>query len=112
MTEHSFSKENNRWYIDLPEWTGSKSSLQMVMGADTMLDLMAKGDTHVSVQISFEPIPDSIHLRRGIPAFGGRMYKATMNGQTKTIWLCEVTKFVFNEFPKHMYISKDIKSYK
>ena len=33
-----FNKEADRWYIDLPDWTGTKGELEMVAGADTLLD--------------------------------------------------------------------------
>ncbi len=37
MKKFKFNKEaQNRWYIELPEWTGSKSELEMVFGADTL----------------------------------------------------------------------------
>ena len=36
-----FNKESNgKWYIDLPKWKGKKSALQMVCGADKLLDLI------------------------------------------------------------------------
>lgn len=112
MISHSFTKENGKWYIDLPEWTGPKSALQMVWGADTMLDRLAKDDNHIELQLSLTEIPDSIHLKRNLRMFGGYSYKCTMDNTSTIIWLCGVTKFVFGEFPRHLYISKDIKSYK
>lgn len=112
MKEYKFDKEGGCWYIDLPDWTGSKGALQMVMGADTMLDVLSNGNAHVVLQISLDlPIGDCIHLRRTMKIFGGAFYKCTIDGETSKIWLCSVTKFVFGFFPKHIYISKDIKSY-
>ena len=35
---YRFNKEDGKWYIDLPDWTGTKGELQMVGGADTLLD--------------------------------------------------------------------------
>lgn len=35
-----FEKDtSNRWYLILPEWKGDKSDLEMVCGADAMLDV-------------------------------------------------------------------------
>ena len=31
-------EETERWYIDLPEWEGAHANLQMVAGADLLLD--------------------------------------------------------------------------
>jgi hypothetical protein len=40
MKTFKFEKEkDNRWYIILPEWTGEKEELEMVCGADSMLDI-------------------------------------------------------------------------
>jgi hypothetical protein len=64
METYKFIKEGREWYIDLPEYLasgGSKGDLQMVEGADTMLDIISEGATEVcllldraffSVQIS------------------------------------------------------------
>lgn len=44
MKVHRFVREDNSWYIDLPEYIeqgGSKGDLEMVSGADTMLDIIA-----------------------------------------------------------------------
>lgn len=35
--ELKFYKEEGKWYIDIP-WDGDKSELEMVMGADVLLD--------------------------------------------------------------------------
>ncbi len=35
-----YKEEDHRWYVDLHEWNGSKEELEMVMGADIMLDYM------------------------------------------------------------------------
>lgn len=45
MKEYKFIKEGRDWFIDLPEYIeggGSKGDLQMVEGADKMLDMMAE----------------------------------------------------------------------
>ena len=56
MRKFTFVKENTgRWYIVLPEWTGDKEELEMVMGADTMLDILSQGDSVVDVVLSTEP---------------------------------------------------------
>ena len=34
MNNFTFNKEQGQWYIDLPEWTGTKGELKMVGGAD------------------------------------------------------------------------------
>jgi hypothetical protein len=47
---YRFIKEGTEWYIDLPEYIengGSKGDLQMVEGADTMLDIISAGGDEV-----------------------------------------------------------------
>jgi hypothetical protein len=51
-----FEKELDGWYVDLPEWEGSKADLQMVMGADTFLDILCQGEWIVWLTLSDEPI--------------------------------------------------------
>ena len=41
-----------KWYLDLPSWKGGKDDLEMVHGADKMLDIMAKGKDRVSIEAS------------------------------------------------------------
>ena len=54
MKDYTFIKEPSGWYIDLPEFIeqgGSKGDLAMVEGADTMLDIIAKGNSKVTLAI-------------------------------------------------------------
>ncbi len=51
-----YKDELNRWYVDLPEWEGDQAELEMVCGADTMLDILAQGDGEVRLTLSLEPI--------------------------------------------------------
>lgn len=51
--EETITREIGRkWYLDFPSWTGSKDDLEMVRGADKMLDIMAKGKDRVSIEAS------------------------------------------------------------
>ena len=38
MKNYTFNKEQGNWYIDLSNWYGTKAELQMVAGADSLLD--------------------------------------------------------------------------
>lgn len=107
-----FYKFNNKWFIDLPEWEGSISDLEMVMGADTFLDILAQGDDTVYATLSDVEIPDSDKLifeSLGDPyqwSEGGANYKLESykgHNYGLEVWLCDVTKFVFGDFPKIIY---------
>lgn len=104
MNNYTFNKENNNWYIDLPNWTGTKSELQMVGGADTLLDQLSNNGTTVNVTLSIDKefkSPDFQTLKR--------IVKTPPNGCIyhlgfAPVWLCNVTKFVFDGiFPRQIH---------
>lgn len=111
-----FDKELDGWFVDLPEWEGSKADLQMVMGADTFLDLVCEGEWYVWMNMSteyyegsnvlelihygIEPSEDDVEM--------GAWYKLKSYRGIEfdlDMWLCEVTRFVFGHLPKKIYFS-------
>lgn len=109
MQQHRFIREGSGWYIDLPaylEQGGSKGDLQMVAGADTMLDIIAGRDSEVNLQIDTQPFDGADELiltERCDPILGGGYYYMhSFEGKevSKNTWLCEVTSFVFMIFLK------------
>jgi hypothetical protein len=94
-------EKSGRWYIVLPEWTGSKSDLEMVSGADDLLTGIAKGRNTVELVISLRKKHGYKHLRKvaDSPLIGGAIYFLDM----KPIWLCAVTETVFGKMPKDIY---------
>ena len=44
----SFVKLSERWFVDIP-WEGDVSDLQMVAGADLLLDSLCNGNTRISI---------------------------------------------------------------
>jgi hypothetical protein len=45
MESFRFYKDpDGRWYVDLPEYQGSKQDLEMVSGADAFLEILAQGE--------------------------------------------------------------------
>ena len=114
MKQYDFYKSNDQWFIDLPEYLaqgGDQSDLQMVAGADVMLDNIACGKRVVRLQTDTEPFPGFGHFiltRTRNPQLtqsvsSGAFYYAT-NYVNYAIWLCDVTKWVFDgEFPDILY---------
>ena len=39
-----FYRDDIGWFVDLPEWEGERWELQMVMGADSFLDVLSQGE--------------------------------------------------------------------
>lgn len=106
MRRFKFYKEsNNRWFIDLPDWKGEKDELEMVMGADTMLDILSQGDDIVFLTMSTEPFDNySYLLKLKEEVYEGGLYDLISNNFNFEVWLCHVTKFVFGDFPKNIYL--------
>lgn len=112
-----YKESNGDWYVALPEWTGDKADLQMVMGADTLLDIIAQGDGETKVHFSTEPFDGCntmVWFSDGIPGdrnYGGGQYRLHMYAGIPydlDIWLCDVTKFVFGEMPQLIHFSKTV----
>ena len=103
MKNYTFNKEQGNWYIDLPNWEGTKAELQMVAGADTLLDKLSNHGTSVNVTISTEEksLEGFQTLKRIIQTPpNGCMYHLGI----APVWLCNVTKFVFEGvFPKKIH---------
>lgn len=115
MEQYTFVKSGNNWYIDLPafiEQGGSMGDLQMVDGADTMLDMMAGHDDSVVLSISQTPFEGAdvlILTERCDPNIGGgyyRMEKFEEEMINRTMWLCQVTEFVFGALPDKIFVKR------
>jgi hypothetical protein len=115
MKTHRFVHEEMGWFIDLPEYLaqgGNKVDLQMVSGADTMLDIIAEKENEVILNIHTDPFDGSDELvltERCDPILGGGYYhmkKFQNNPVNKDLWLCEVTRFVFGNIPHRIYVKK------
>ena len=107
--------ETGRWYVDLPEWEGEVADLEMVMGADTFLDILAQGEDQVFVTLSVVPEEGDDKLvliepgKLEGPEMGeGAWYKLESYRGIEyglSMWLCDVTTFVFGYFPKEIYFA-------
>ena len=109
----SFYKDNNgEWYVDLPEWKGDKADLQMVEGADTLLDLISRNREKCSLYMSDEIFDKAefltlIHIREKNLGGGGDYFLESYNGNSVQLklWLCAVTEFVFQGLPQKIWFS-------
>jgi hypothetical protein len=116
MKAYKFIKTGQEWYIDLPEYLeqgGSIGDLQMVDGADKMLDLMAGNENTVTLLISKEQFEDADMLtltEKCDPYIGGGYYiMKEYEGQeiNQTMWLCQVTEFVFGDLPQQIFVKRE-----
>lgn len=106
-----FEKEEGKWYVVLPEWEGDKEELQMVLGADTMLDIMSSGNDRIKLKVStnaFEGASPLTLITTCEPS-AGAYYNLAKWPKAPTIvnlnmWLCDVMLFLFDGFPKTIYL--------
>lgn len=99
---------DRRWYVVLPEWPGDRAALEMVLGADELLEILGGHRAEVEVEFSLELEDDcftSLELYDSDES-GGYYHVHQYGEKSFDIWLCNVTLFVFqsSEFPKYIYI--------
>lgn len=115
MKSYDFYKDGwtDYWYVDIPNWAGEKADLQMVEGADTMLELMSQGDRRFRVSFSTQKEMgfDKLEFVRETPEYEeGALYNLkTFCGidYELSVWLCNVTKWVFGNFPNEIYVKRN-----
>lgn len=105
-----FYKEENKWYIDLPEWIEQglpKDDLEMVLGADTLLDGLSNNGDEVTLTFSDSLFNEfKMELSKVEEDEYGSTYIVTTFYEPMTVWLCPVTRYVFNDvYPEKIYIS-------
>lgn len=112
MKTIKFKKEiDGKWFAVIPEYNGPKADLEMVQGADIMLNILAQEDSEVIAILStYKPDYNNyttLTLIEETPDIGGGIYlvdKLLNIEYNMNIWLCDVTRFVFKELPKIIYL--------
>ena len=114
----SFTKESNgRWYVDFPNWPLSHDNLEMVAGADDLLDILNNGTNHVSLEVyTKKPKEYDVELMKVHSALTkGAFYtvETPLEGwenpnamRRKQLWLCPVTLTVLGHYPKQIFFNK------
>jgi hypothetical protein len=96
--------EYDKWYVVLPDYKGDKENLEMVMGADTFLDIIAQGEKLVTMTFSTDSLSNyKYHLKLLDYEHDGANYLVISDLLTLKIWLCSVTKFVFGDYPQDIF---------
>lgn len=96
-----------KWYVYLPEFDGEIEELEMVMGADLMLEILGQGSDTVYVDIyTEEPDLYNVKLESTNDNLADCMTYISKwrNNSDFEVWLCKVTEFVFGNFPNTIYI--------
>lgn len=105
-----FYKKEKLWYADLPDYIaagGTEDECEMVAGADTWLDMLAEGNDEVTLDLSETGGDEKIDFYSS-DEFGATylVYEKDGYSVNHMMWLCNVTKFVFGEFPEIIYYTK------
>ncbi len=103
--ELTFEKwEDGRWFVVLPNYEGDQEDLEMVDGADTLLDYLTTDGLYVTAKISLEENPDSIILNLIYhDDMGGTYHVENLDGFMQSVWLCNVVHYLFGEHPENIY---------
>jgi len=112
-TYRFYKTDAYRWYVDIPEWKGLQDELEMVEGADTMLDYVGLGKKEVVLSLSEEAFLGATELKLIHDCnddLGGGIYLLeNYEGEmlNQELWLCEVTNWVFGKLPPVIYFKKE-----
>lgn len=118
-----FFKQDKKWYVDVPNHTLDEN--EMVMGSDTVLDLMSDNKDEIVLTLSDEDDKHSIltmtmkeHDSEGAYyTLSGFLYNKFLDlfvsdpsivpfDITNEIWICNVTHDVFGSHPENIYLLK------
>lgn len=115
MNTYTFFKENGGWHVSMPEVKKSgkqAASLDMVDGADTMLNLMSGGESKVTLALNTEPFENAevIELVSSCQPFleGGYYLMREHDGKeiNYEMWISDVTRLAFDDTPEKIYVRK------
>ena len=99
--------DSNAWFAEIPEWEGDRAELEMIIGADVLLDILAQGEESISIRMTdesqFQGTSRGFTLKFLRKEAGGAFYQITDSHLDFEIWLCHVTEFVFDYLPKNIY---------
>ncbi|MEI6950727.1 DUF6717 family protein [Paraflavisolibacter sp. H34] len=112
---HTFVREDDRWYIDLPLYLdkgGSKEDLLMEGGADDILDFLSMGKKKVNIMIDTLPFEscDTLELAEvcGPPMGGGyyRLHAGRGRVISEQMWIRDIALFLFGDLPQQLYVKR------
>lgn len=111
-----YKNDLGEWHVDLPDYPGSTSDLQMVLNADVFCESLSKGSNVLKLLFDQQPfqyydgsnydgVIKLVELVDSDDNMMGAWYKATStnnNGQMY-FWLCSVMYYIFGTYPPELY---------
>jgi len=108
-----YKNAKGEWFADIPEWGGSIEDLQMVEGADELLNWIAASANECKLTMADEFMEDAevltlVYVREANLGGGGDYLLDQFRGDYKNhkLWLCHVTEFVFKQVPEKIYFKE------
>ena len=105
--EISFERfEDGKWYVVFPEYDGPQEDLEMVDGADKMLDALTADGMYVTLDVYLEEPSsnDFFTLEQEAHDEDGSFYNVKDCKQySGTVWLCNVVHEFFGNHPERIY---------
>ena len=104
--ELTFEKwEDGRWFVVLPDYDGDQEDLEMIDGADKLLDTLTTDGLYVTLNVSLDnPNNDMYILRLVKHDETGATYEVVNHGRFRDdVWLCNVVHYLFGEHPEIIY---------
>ena len=106
-----YQESNGAWFVDLPEWKAARWYLQMVAGADYILDcLKSEHRDDIILYVSLEHFDGAEVLVKSFedPQGDGADYRYWDTNQKTmmTVWLCGVTEWFYGYMPEKIYFRK------
>lgn len=115
MNTYEFFRENGCWHLKMPQakQKGKKQAcVDLVDGADTMLNLMSDGANEVTLALNTEPFENAelLELLQPCQPFleGGYYLMRQHDGKEVNyeMWICGVSRVAFNDVPEKIYVKK------
>ena len=105
--EISFEKyPDGRWFVILPEYQGLHDDLEMVDGADKLLDALTEDNLYVNLEVSLTASDFWTKSTLELVSHDecGAYYKVKgCHWFDGTIWLCNVVHEIFGEHPEEIH---------
>lgn len=106
----SIVKDDHSWYIDFPEYSGDRSDLQLLAGADRLCEWFAQGRDKITIDLfasnSMHSKDGYLCLKKNFLEYDGCTYDIIDDpSNVLNLWITGETASVFGGwFPKYIYI--------
>ncbi len=96
--------DNGKWFVIYPDYEGLQEDLEMVDGADTLLEYLTTDGMYVSLMADTESHSNWACLQlTEHDELGGTYEVLGVDGFDESVWLCNVVHAVFGEHPEAIF---------